>query len=573
MLVFEPLVVSPLVGNYGTAPSQAYIDTVIEQKPGQYLVEIQAYAGGDIRTGGASFLVGLPLVDSPLVDGVAQGESNAGLVSLFYSDRDWVGSPSDADKPNVHYEGRVRTPIVISRAAPTAPEASPRVRREFGEVEISNGDGELDTVVQAYAVDGRNVVIRFGPYMGAYSDFSVIANVLGTGWETDRDNVRIPVRDWTFLLDQPLQTNLYAGSGGAEGGDDLEGKPKPLCFGRVRNMTPPLVDSTNVIYQVHDGTVYAIDGVFESGASITLDAGVGTGGDVVDYTALVAASVTAGQYATCKAEGLFKLGSSPTGLITADVRGDVVGGDYVNGVDTVVQRILFTRAGLEEARVNKTSFAQLATSASGEMGWFIGHQSRPSTAEVVDAIVRGVAGFWGAGRDGRIRAGRLSVPENVSPVYALDEISILDLRIEDQPIPRYRQRVAYKPNWTPGQVDLAASVTASRRQFLTERERSVGSIDTTVQVRHPEALDTAALVSPFESSTDAQTLCDELLSLHKRDRIVIRVRVARLSYLFDLGQALSVTWARHGLSSGRTLILVGIEEDARTGTADLLLWG
>jgi hypothetical protein len=462
---------------------------------------------------------------------------------------------------------------VISRAAPVMPEASPRIRREFGEVEISNGDGELDSVVQSYAIDGRNVVVKFGPYMGAYSDFSVIADVLGVGWQTDRDNVRIPVRDWTFILDQPLQTNLYAGSGGVEGGDDLEGKPKPLCFGRVRNITPPLVDSTNVIYQVHDGAVFAIDGVFESGADITLDTGVGTGGDVADYASLVSASVTAGQYATCKAEGLFKLGSSPTGLITADVRGDVVGGVYVNGVDTVVRRLLFNRAGLSESRVNKTSFAQLASSASGEMGWFIDHQSRPSAGDVVDAIVRGVAGFWGAGRDGRIRAGRLSVPEDVSPVYALDEISILDLRIDGQPIPRYRQRVAYKPNWTPGQVNLAASVTASRRQFLTERDRSAVSIDTTVQVRHPEALDTEALLSPFENSSDAQTLSDELLSLHKRDRIVVRAHVARLSYLFDLGQPLSVTWGRHGLSSGRTMILVGVEEDARTGTADLLLWG
>ncbi|WP_422363188.1 hypothetical protein [Pyruvatibacter mobilis] len=475
--------------------------------------------------------------------------------------------------PNIHYEGRVRTPVRTSRAVPILPEDPPRIRREFGEIEIDNGDGELDAVVQSYAVDGRNIRVLFGPYMGDYREFSQIAGLLGRGWETDRDNVRIPVRDWTFVLDQPLQTNLYAGSGGAEGGDDLEGKPKPLCFGRVRNMTPPLIDSTNVIYQVHDGTVYAIDGVFESGASITLDTGVGTGGDVADYTALVAASVTAGQYATCKAEGLFKLGSSPTGLITADVRGDVLDGAYANGVDTIAQRIITNRAGISLARVDTVSFATLATTASGEVGWFVGHQSRPTTAEVIDSIVRGVAGFWGAGRDGRIAAGRLVAPEATLPIYTLDDVSILDLRVERQIVPRFRQRVTYKPNWTPGQLDLAASVTASRRQFLTEAERSVAAADTSVQVRHIEALDPAPLISPFESSTDAQTLADSLLGLHKPDRAVYRASVMRLSYLFRLGVPLSVRWGRYGLDGGKTLILVGIDEDARTGRADMLLWG
>lgn len=573
MLALDVLVDGPLVGTYGTAPSRTYIDTVLEQRPGQYLVEIDAYKGGDIRTGAASTLVGEALVTGSLVVGATEGESNAGLVSLLFSDRDWVGAPDDAQKPNVYYAGRVRQPVYLRRAAPVQPEDAPRVRREFGEVEINNGDGALDTAVQSYAVDGRNVRVLFGPYMGSYADFSIIADALATGWETDQDNVRLPLRDWTFVLEQPLQTSLYAGTGGAEGGDDLEGKPKPLCFGRVRNITPPLVDSTNIIYQVHDGQVLAIDSVFESGAAITLDAAVGSGGDVADYSALVSASVSAGHYATCNAAGLLKLGASPTGLITADVRGDVVSNDYVDGVDTVIQRILFQRAGISEARVNRTSFATLATAASGEMGWFVSHQSRPSTAAVIDAIVRGVAGFWGAGRDGRVRAGRLPVPEQTTPIYSLNGVSILDLRIESQALPRWRQRVAYKPNWTPGQVDLAASVTAERRQFLTEPERAVASGDTSILVRHPNALDPSVLLSPFEASASAQTLTDELISLHKQSRSIYRARVPRLSYLFDLGEPLRVTWPRFGLASGQTLILVGLSEDGRTGTADMLLWG
>jgi hypothetical protein len=49
-----------------------------------------------------------------------------------------------------------------------------------------------------------------------------------------------------------VSTNTYAGTGGLEGGTDLKGKPKPRA-GATLNVSAPLVDSANLIYQVHDG--------------------------------------------------------------------------------------------------------------------------------------------------------------------------------------------------------------------------------------------------------------------------------------------------------------------------------
>jgi hypothetical protein len=60
-----------------------------------------------------------------------------------------------------------------------------------------------------------------------------------------------------------MQPNVYAGTGGVDGGADLAGKRKPLCFGNPRNVSPVLLVPSLLIYQVHDGSVAGIDNVYD----------------------------------------------------------------------------------------------------------------------------------------------------------------------------------------------------------------------------------------------------------------------------------------------------------------------
>ena len=561
-MTFYPLATEPFVRSIGppVLPS-AFIDLVNEaQSLAQFLVEIKAYKGGEARSGGLSTVSEIPVASHPLDAGV-----DIGQVNLSYADKHWTGSPTDADKPNEFYEGRVNVPLALERFMPLLPEESRRVQRQFGDIQIANGDGSLDPIVQAYAVDGRQVRVLLGPTGGAYAEFGVVADVVATGWFGDSLSVRIGLRDRTFTLDKPFQTTIYGGTGGADGTAEIEGKPKPLVFGRVRNIAPLLVDPSNLIFQVHDGVVSDIDAVWDQGAAITDSAT-----DVSGYAALVAESVSSGFYATANDVGLFKLGALPNGLVTCDVLGDATP-TYTDTLDGITIRILRDRHGLEQKFINIGTFIG-AASLAGAMGIYIGWFEQPTTSQVLSNLLGSVAGWWGAARDGRIRAGRLVDPARRSVGHFLTEFDIISLVPEIAPIPRWRARVSYQRNWTPQRgEDLAASVTAARRQFLTQSSLSVATTDATIQARHLNATDPPPLQSFFDTSTPAQALSDYIGGLHSPDRQVFTIVVSRVGFLMDFGTILNVKWPRYGLTSGKNFSIIGLREEPDQVT--LRIWG
>ena len=549
---------------FGPAPPAVVIADILLRPDGasQYLVEIEAYSGGEARSGGQATFSEIAFSDAPIGSGV-----DVGLVTLRYADSDWIGRPTDADKPNVYYEGRVSVPLVLERAMPLEPEIERRVQRQYGFLEIANGDGALDSIVKNYAVDARAVTVRFGARGAAYNEFGVIAAALAMGWDGDDLAIRLGLRDRAYQLDTPLQSNLYAGSGGAEGTAEIAGKPKPIAYGPCRNVTAVLIDPGNKIYQVSDGPILAVDAVYERGAEITA-----SGSDYADYAALAASGVAAGNFATSLAAGMFKLGSSPSGLITADIRGDATGG-YVDTIDQVALRILQGRAGLSASEIAFSSFSGLA-SVSGPMALFVAHNETPSTSQVMSALAGSVGGWWGAGRDGRIGAGKLTPPEAASPTLYLTQYEILSLKPEAKPLPRYRQRVAWQRNWTQQRgEDLAGSVTAARRQFLTETDRVVTAADASVLNRHPQAFDAPVLPGLFDAAADGQQIADDLLALFGPDRAIYSVAVKRLGYTTELQTTTRIVWPRYGLGNGQNFAVIGIREDADRDETILRLWG
>lgn len=559
-----PVASEPLAKAPGPSPFPANFLEALIAPNGQYLVEIAAYKGGEARSGGLATLTEIPLSSVP-----PGGGTSVGQVSLRYADRHWVGDPDDTEHPNLFYEGRVNVPFQLVRAMPILPEEERRARRQFGQIEIANGDGALDPILQSYAVDGRRVRVLFGPYMGDYGDFRAVLDVLGTGWEGTESDVRISLRDQGYSLDLPLQESLYAGTGGAEGTADLQGKPKPLTFGRCRNITLVLVDPVNLIYQFHDGEAFAVDAVFDRGAELT-----DSGTDVSGYAALVSQAVSSGQYATALDVGMIKLGALPDGLVTADVRGDA-DPDYINTLDTICLRILQVRHGLASKWIDTGSFAGAAAIA-GEMGIYISPADTPTTAQVLTRLMLAVGAWWGAGRDGRVRAGRLSAPEDRSPNLRLDQYDIIELAPDETPIPRWRQRVGFKPNWTIQRgEDLAGAVTAARRQFLTQPFSVFASSDAVTRVRHLQALDPDPLPGLYENEADAETLADFLLALHSPDRRIFTVRLKRVGYRLDLQKIVRITYPRYGLDNGKNFTVVGIidQADERGDFVTLRVWG
>ena len=197
----------------------------------------------------------------------------ASAETLYFATKGFTSTPSDIPA-NTFFDPRISRPASISRTmfAPGRTFGASRVG--FGDLVLSNEDGALD-FLEDYAFDGRSITQYRGDegsaFPGGYTKVLVATMEQAI---PDRRSYRIKIRDRQDEVDVPLQTTKYAGNNalpaGLEGvAGDLKGKPKPLLYGVVKNIAPPQVNTSKLIYQVNDGVVDSIDEVYDAGIRLT----------------------------------------------------------------------------------------------------------------------------------------------------------------------------------------------------------------------------------------------------------------------------------------------------------------
>ncbi len=139
----------------------------------------------------------------------------------------------------------------------------------YGEVVLINIDGGLDSLID-YGFSGRQIVIKAILSSGTYTLLTGTMEQPTATWE----EISIRIKDRQTELDVPIQPTKYAGNNvlpaGLEGTADIKGKPKPLLFGKCRNITPVLVNTSKLIYQVNDGSILSLDAmVYDMGVELT----------------------------------------------------------------------------------------------------------------------------------------------------------------------------------------------------------------------------------------------------------------------------------------------------------------
>lgn len=539
---------------------------------GQYLIEMKMIEAGSARftSGGAMRSIG----ELPIAAPSPGDEVDGPEFEEFYSDRQWTGRPDDAVKPNIPYDERIDVPLVIDRNLPLFPEEPRRAARQYGFIQLHNGDGALDDVAAQIAVDGREIRVLYGPYKARYSDFQTIARVLGDQIEASDTAIKVSVRDRALPLDRILQRQTYAGTGGLDGNEELEGKHKPFCVGENPNVTPQMIDSTSLVFQYHRGQAEGVTAVYDRAVELPRDTSVGTGGDVADYDALTGASIDAGKFITCDALGIFRLGSSPAGLITADVKGDKTGGTYVDLLPDVAWRIATLNGDVTAANINRPSFVRLP---AYKVGLYISPEeaARKTGTEALGELLGSVGAYWDVSQFGLLRAGKLVDPTTVGAHHVIDAEDIIDLWPEERPRIRWRNPVGYARNWTVQRGEDIGEVTDARKQFLAEAQRVTGSAveSQNILARQPEALNPAVYPSLLREEADAAAVAAEQMSLHGAVRRIFRVDLFRRGYLIDLGEVLSLAWPRHGLQVRRNWLVIGARIDSDRERVRLRIWG
>jgi len=245
----------------------------------------------------------------------------ASAETLYFSSNGFKSRPTDTP-PNQYFEPRIKQAASMRRDAFSPGRTFGRSTVGMGDLVLKNsedasGVGALDYLLN-YAFDGRVIEV----YVGADTavafpgDFEPLVVSTMEQAEFTRSEVRLKLRDRQLELDVPLQTTLYDGDNalpaGLEGVEDLKGKPKPKCFGKVRNISPPCVNTSKLIYQANDGEVFDIR-VFDTGVPLGLSeftqvVGHGFGGVVAG----ICYSPEEGQFVAVAGAG--DIGTSPDGL-------------------------------------------------------------------------------------------------------------------------------------------------------------------------------------------------------------------------------------------------------------------
>ncbi len=489
--------------------------------------------------------------------------ATSGTTSFYFSDADWtermrqsVSAPAFSDRENTHYEGRCQSPS-LDRTIPVTPEAGVRSVLSVGEISFNNSDGYFDTLIDQYAVDGRNVkILLLNSPSNVYAQAVQVFSGVGVDWVAQKDQMTLRIRERSYNLDVPLLT-LFGGTGGSDGTSSNQGHPIPQAYGICRNITGELIDPGKLIYRFHDRTANDVLAVYDRGAPVT------KGTSFATFSELLAASTAGGTFDYCLSSSgsFFRLGSSPSGSVTADVEGDAEGG-YVSSTGSIIKRLMLR--GTLIADINTQSLDDIDLEMPGDIGCYFNAQVDISSA--IDQLCIGTFTFWGDIGDGLLGVYQFRDPSGETPLYSVDEFAVTG-EIEPTNLPDdigptvWRRRVAYRLNWTPmSGTDIvpAPTITEDRRKQLQDPNMlaSIGIADR--QVKNLLAVDAPTLVSMFDNYDDAFAIANVLLDLYNPGRGLWMVPVGLFGYRVRLNDVIRLKWPRFGFQNGKNVRVVGI---------------
>lgn len=224
------------------------------------------------------------------------------------------------DSPaNQPFNGTLEATLRIDRSIASSDGYS-GFSENISELSLINAEGDYDDLVDQFSVNGQEINLSIGTMSGrfvvdSYDSFVPFAKLIGERFVVNRTRLTIEMRDpAAALINTTVQQNVYGGSGGLDGGEDITGLRRPRGFGIVFNATPTLVIGNELVWQFNDGPVASIEAVKDGGVELDFFA---------DYPTTAAMRADAGFidpgfYASCIAEGYFQTGGINFKQVTVD---------------------------------------------------------------------------------------------------------------------------------------------------------------------------------------------------------------------------------------------------------------
>lgn len=530
-------------------------------------------------------------------------DAEGGTETFYFGTSGFRTKPTDAPA-NELVEGRLENAGTFKRELFSGGKLIGAVRPAFGEIVLDNADGGLDGWFD-YAISGARVVVRWGDEGNAYpSGYSIVYIAYAHSFLADFDRVRIRLRDRMQMLDKPVVTATFDGSGGLEG-TGVASKLKQLHIGTAGYFPPILIDEINQIYYLQESAVddYLTLHVYEGGVELTQDS------EYSSSAQLLSTAPASGRYRVwygndelSPADGPFP-GSYPRGRggpvffrlgtpATKELRCIVAAstgnaGFYPNSFFAMLQR-----AGLESTEVAYTNGSILYLNGS-----LLDDGTTYLEALANEAIYEQM--FFTVTRDDVFLCGRLSEPDAAANYFSqnlLDGTSagglvtrdtftftvdnswnIRRTPVEGMEAPAYQVNYSFGKTWP---CDCSSTAAADIRNYLSRDPwwaTYSGKSDEAL-LANPGAI-AMSFESPARSSSGSAFAQSVFLTRFfalfggRRDSITLTTAMTDETLAIELTDNALVQINRFGCDLGRIFRVVTILIDAARREITFGLWG
>lgn len=544
-------------------PSNAYQNFLRSaDKAGRFIVEFRVFPKAAVPTTFPS----LPACAAPACDlGLPIGTPSVETV-IAVSDHPFRTRPDDPLKPNFWTEARLASRVDIDSVYSIIPNTSNPSQQLSGDIELENADGWADVLLTDYEVDGRQIVIKFGPEDGEYSDLRVIESTFGKDFRGNETRLSLTVQDLQFRLDQQFQTATFKGTGGIEGDVALSGALRPRLYGRRFHFTPVMISAAHNIYMVNDTSIEGIVSVRDGGAELLFHQ------DATTYAELAGLTIPEGYYATALNLGLLRIhpaGGSLASVLGVEAQGYNTGG-YVEGAGDILVRILRDQGGISENEIDPGSFAPLNAYTTGY--YYDGSDADITFRDVIQQLTLQTNGRIIA--DDRLRAALIVDPSTATYNFQLAKEQIQSIEPQGVPYaPILNTVIEYKPNDT---VLASAQVIDPATDAITKAElqrayREVSIRNGSVAQKHVGATKEMRLQTDLATDESADALARAISTLWSTSRQAYRVVASREAMFYNVGSVVEITYPRYHFVSGRNALVVSKHNDYNAQQAELLV--
>ena len=500
-----------------------------------------------------------------LADGVVE--------TLRYSSgRGFATLPTDSP-PNVFIAPRLSQPLIARRVLFDRATTYGATAAGAGEFQLVNADGGLDMLVTDYAIAGRRlrawIGIEGAPFPSGWTltMTGTVQQVAASG-----STLTVSLADRLADLDEPLLPSTFAGSNalpmGIEGVDDIKGTRKPRVLGRVRNISPVLVNTSKLVWQISDRSC-AVTAAYDGGVALT------AGPAYASVDEVQATAPAAGQYRVYTgADGCYlRTGSGIARSLTVDA-------DSGTACAAVLAVQVLTAMGIEQ--IDAGDVAALAALNPAPVGLWATDDT--TARDVLDRLMGSVGAWYGFDRFGVLRMGRLEAPAG-QPVAILSDVTTLDLQStadSDRGLPAWRVKLTYGLNYTAqsdgelagdkaGEVDPVGGL--ARRAWLAEDHRTATAEDAARKSAWPTAPELEMDTCLCEQA-DAEAEAARRLALYG-GRLLFQVRLPLTpgNAGIEPGCCVILRRPRWGMRNGRLLRVIGWQVNFELNELTLRLWG